>query len=389
VDPGADRESAGQYGSSDFALIRGGQVYAPEPLGEQSILVCAGRIVGLGSFDPAALSAAGLRVETVDANGCLVVPGFVDPHQHLLGAGGEQGFSSRQPEVEPEELVQAGITTVVGCLGTDVTTRHLTDLLARARQLREAGFTAYIYTGGFPVPPATLTGGVTEDLMLIPEVIGVGEVAISDVRSSQPRVRALARLVAQATIGGRMSGKAGVTHFHVGPGPGRLRPLRRLLRRYDVEPGQLYPTHIGRDERLLEEAIELTRHGMFVDLDTVGRNASRWLRVYLERGGPLDRLTVSSDAHTRGGRPEKLRALFEAAVRELELPLEQALLPFTTNVARVLHLPQKGRLGEGLDADLQVLEPESLRLVELFASGRRHALQDRPLDGVTATQTRC
>jgi beta-aspartyl-dipeptidase (metallo-type) len=55
----------------------------------------------------------------IDASGCVVTPGFIDPYQHLLGGSGEEGFSSQTPEISVSEIIAAGITTVVGCLGVE------------------------------------------------------------------------------------------------------------------------------------------------------------------------------------------------------------------------------------------------------------------------------
>jgi beta-aspartyl-dipeptidase (metallo-type) len=361
-----------------FTLIRGGEVYAPKHLGVQALLLVGDRIARVGDVDADALAALGIPLEVVEARDRMVVPGFLDPHQHLLGGGGEQGFASRMPPVPLADIVMAGITTVVGCLGTDTTTRHPSALLGRVRQLRAAGLSAYLYTGGFPVPPRTLTGSVERDLVLIPEIVGVGELAIADVRSSQPRVDELARIVAQAMVAGRMAGKAGLVHFHVGPGRERLGLLNRLLDEHEIEPGQLYPTHINRDEALLRAGIELARRGSYVDLDTVGDGFADWLRRYRAGGGPPDRLTVSSDAHTPNGRPAKLHAAFVAALQDLGLSPEEALPPFTENVASVLRLSSKGRLEVGADADLILLERDTLAVCDVFAGGRRLVRDGQP-----------
>jgi beta-aspartyl-dipeptidase (metallo-type) len=353
-----------------FTLIEHGEVYAPAPRGVRPLLLVGDRIARLGPVDRAALQALDLPCTVVDATDCLVLPGFFDPHQHLLGAGGEQGIASRMPEVPFADIVLAGITTVVGCLGTDTTTRSLAGLVARARQLTASGITAYVYTGGFPVPPPTLTGSVTDDLVLVDPVIGVGEVAISDERSAQPSVGALAALVAQAYVGGLLAGKAGVTHFHIGPGRGRLAPLRALLTDHDVPINRLYPTHVNRDEALLHEAIALAHQGAYVDMDTVDDGLARWLRYYRGHGGPLDRLTVSSDAHTPGGSPAKLHAGFVAAVREAGWDLAEAAAAFTRNPARALHLDARGGLREGAAADVLVLDRATLAVRDVFAGGR-------------------
>jgi beta-aspartyl-dipeptidase (metallo-type) len=353
-----------------FTLIEGGDVYAPQPLGACGLLLVGDRIGRVGPVERAALRALELPCTVVEATDCLVLPGFVDPHEHLIGAGGEQGVASRMPEVPFEDIALAGITTVVGCLGTDTTTRSLAALVARAHQLVAGGLTAYVYTGGFPVPPPTLTGSVTDDLVLIDRVLGVGEVAIADMRSAQPSVAALAALVAQAYVGGLLSGKAGVTHFHVGPGRDRLASLRALLAEHEVAIDHLYPTHVNRTEALLDEAIALAQQGAYVDMDTVDDGLAGWLRYYREHGGPLDRLTVSSDAHTPGGSPAKLRAGFVAAVREARLGLAEAAALFTRNPASALRLDRKGCLQEGADADVVVLDRATLAVMDVFAGGR-------------------
>src|SRR5205085_9284812 len=122
-----------------------------------------------------------------------------------------------------------------------------------------------------------------------------------------------------------IAGKAGVTHFHIGPAAGRLRLLHKLLDEHDIEPRRLYPTHVTRTRELMDDAIALARRGCYVDTDTVEPDTAKWLRYYLEHGGPPDRLTFSSDAHTPGGSFENLYRTFAAAVREHRLPPARVL----------------------------------------------------------------
>jgi beta-aspartyl-dipeptidase (metallo-type) len=240
-------------------LIEHGDVYTPAPIGVQTVLVCQETIARVGAVDATGLVALDLPCERIDASGCLITPGFIDPHEHLIGAAGEAGFGSRMPEVPWHDIVSAGITTVVGCLGTDTVTRHLATLLAKVKQLQTQGLSAYMYTGGFQVPTPTLTPSVMHDLILIDAVIGVGEIAIADVRSSQPALHELARLVADAMVGGMVGGKAGVAHVHVGPGRARLSLLHELLDQHEVSAAHLYATHIGRSGALMDDAIALAR----------------------------------------------------------------------------------------------------------------------------------
>src|SRR5439155_1120043 len=144
------------------------------------------------------------------------------PHEHLLGGSGEQGFSTQTPEIRLGEIVASGITSVVGCLGVDTTMKTMPGLLARAKALHEEGLSAFVWSGGYNVPPTTILASVREDIMFIAEVIGAGEIAIADERSTDPSPRELARLVNEAYVGGLLARKAGVTHFHVGSRSTRL-----------------------------------------------------------------------------------------------------------------------------------------------------------------------
>ena len=360
-----------------LTLIENGDIYTPEPQGRRDVLLVGGRIARVGEIDRRAIEATGLELAVIDATGCLVTPGFIDPHEHLIGGSGEQGFSTQTPEIFLSELVSAGITTVVGCLGVDTTTKTMSGLLSRAKALHEEGLTAYIYTGGYSVPPATLTESVRQDILFIEEVIGAGEVAISDLRATEPDVHELARLVTDAYVGGMLSKKAGITHFHVGDGKRRLEPLRRLLDEYEVEPAWLYPTHVERSSALMEEAIELTKRGVTIDIDTVEEDLAKWLAFYLDRGGDAARLTASSDASISS--PQTLYEQIRDCIINHGFAIESVLRLVTSNTARVLRLAGKGSLLAGKDADVLVLRQGSLELREVIACGRRLMVDGEPV----------
>ena len=73
-----------------LTLIENGEIYAPEPLGKISILISGNQILKVGEVSLAAVKALGVEFETIDARGSVVTPGFIDPHQHLLGGSGEK-----------------------------------------------------------------------------------------------------------------------------------------------------------------------------------------------------------------------------------------------------------------------------------------------------------
>lgn len=345
-------------------LIENGEIYAPEPLGRMSILILYDRVAHIGDCADLRLP---FPIERIDAGGCLITPGIIDPHEHLTGGSGERGFRSQTPEITLSEIVSAGITTVVGCLGVDATTKTMPALLAKARGLNEEGITALMWTGGYDAGP--MLRSIREDILFLPEAIGSGEIALSDHRSSQPSIEAYARLVKETHIAGMLTNKAGVTHFHMGDESGHLEPVRRLLDEFEIQPEWVYPTHVERNEPLMGDAVELTKRGVAVDIDVVEEDLHKWLRYFLDRGGNPARLTVSSDASITS--PSTLFEQLRECILQHSFDFEMVLRLGTSNTADVLKLKDKGRLRAGCDADLLVLDKATLEIRDVFARGRR------------------
>lgn len=363
-------------------LIKNAEVYAPKYLGRQSVLVIDNKIAKIGVVNEKIVD-VDLDVEVIDADGCIVMPGLIDPHVHLIGGGGEGGFATRTPEIQLSDIVGSGITTVVGCLGTDGTTRHMTSLLAKARGLEEEGISTYIYTGNYHVPTPTITGCVKDDVIIIDKVIGAGEIALSDSRSAQPSVHEIAKLVAEARIGGLLSGKAGVTHFHIGPGKQRLQFLHQIMEDYEIPASKIYCTHITRSKELMDDAISLAKKGSFVDI-TADYDTRKWFAYYKENGGDLKQLTFSSDGN--GSLPvfdkegklmgigvASTYTLYEQFVATVKdgFSLEEVIPVVTSNAAMALQLKQKGQLVEGNDADLLFLDKYDFSIKHVFAKGKQ------------------
>jgi len=356
-----------------LTLLTNGTIYDPDPAGEQDVLLCFDRILQIGALDQKALASAGLEVEIINAQGCLVTPGFIDPHEHLLGGSGEEGFSTQSPELSASEIIRAGITTVVGCLGVDTTMKTMAGLLGKCKALKEEGLNSFIWTGGYKTPPQTVTDSISSDIMFVDEVIGVGEMAIADDRSAEPSAQELARIVSEANNAGMMSKKCGRTHFHVGEKENRLELLFSLVNDFNVAPDWFYPTHINRSEELIRQSIDLAKQGAYVDVDVVDEDLAKQLKHYFDNGGPPDRLTVSSDASITS--PQNLyRQIKKCALNKL-YPLEQLLKLVTSNTAAALKLPLKGAIKEGNLADLLVIDRQTFELRHVFSKGR-HLVKD-------------
>lgn len=352
-----------------FTLIENGEVYSPKFAGKGSVLLTKNQILKIGDVSRTAVEALGIEVDVIDATGCMITPGFIDPHEHLLGGSGEEGFSSQTPEISVSEIVTAGITTVVGCLGSDTTMKTLPGLLAKVKGLKEEGLNAFMWSGGYTMPPTAITHTVRDDILFIDEVIGAGEIAIADERSSEPTAQELARLVHDVHLAGMLSQKSGATHVHVGEEENGLKLLRELIEKHNVAAEWIYATHISRSEKLMLEAIELAKNGSFVDIDTVEGGLADCIKFYMEHTGWEEKLTISSDAAVTS--PHNLFHEVRSCIVDHKIPIETMLPLVTSNTATVLKLEQKGRLAVGKAADALVLTKQGFEIREVISCGRR------------------
>lgn len=355
------------------------------------VLIGGGKILKMADELPAE-DAYGVSV--IDGSGMILMPGLIDAHVHILGGGGEGGARTRTPEIMLSDIITGGVTTVVGCLGTDGCTRTMTNLLAKAKGLEEEGITTYVYTGSYQVPVRTLTGSIMDDMILLDRVVGTGEIAISDHRSSQPTKEEFARIVADTRVGGILSAKAGLVNIHMGDGKERLEFLRYVLEHTQIPPSNMLPTHINRSITLMEDGIDYAKTmGGYIDLTTSSDpdflepdevKASAGLKMAIDAGVPAEQITFSSDG--QGSLPifapdgtflglgvGKVTSLYREmrdAVLTDGVPLVDALKPVTSNPAALLKLPQKGRIAENADADLVLADEKTLEIDTVFAKGR-------------------
>jgi beta-aspartyl-dipeptidase (metallo-type) len=376
--------------SRGLLLLRNADLFDPSPVGHRDVLVGGGRVLAIAKRLESL--PAELQVEEVDVGGARLVPGLVDAHVHVTGGGGEAGYASRVPPLRLVELSAAGVTTVVGLLGTDATTRTMRELVSRTYALREEGLSAWCWTGSYEVPVKTLTGSVRDDMAFVEPIIGVGELAISDHRSSQPTLDELLRIAADVHVGGMMTGKAGILHLHLGDGTRGLDLVRRALESSELPARVFHPTHINRNPALLAEACELASRTRAPVLDLTafapddvgsGVSAAAAIASWVAAGLPPHRLTCSSDgggcmpcfdgdgriASFAVGQPSTLLATIRETIGEHGVALEDVLPIFTRNVADLLRLPAKGRIAVGADADLLILG-EDVSVQATLARGR-------------------
>lgn len=381
-------------------LIQNVDIYAPNHLGVMDVLIGGESILKIGEQLPVVTE---YGVTVIDGTGKILMPGLIDAHVHILGGGGEGGARTRTPEIMLSDIIAGGVTAVVGCLGTDGCTRTMSNLLAKAKGLEEEGITAYVYTGSYQVPVRTLTGNIMDDVILLDKVVGTGEIAVADHRSSQPTIEEFSKIVADTRVGGILSAKAGLVNIHMGDGREGLQYLRYVVENTQIPPANMLPTHINRSRRLMEDGIDYAKTlGGYMDLttsmdpehmDSDEVKASTGLKMALDAGVKPEQVTFSSDG--QGSLPVfdengafiglgvgKVTSLYREmrdAVLKNGVSLENALRTVTSNPASLLKLEKKGHIAEGKDADLVLADADSLEIDTVIARGKRMISEKRIL----------
>lgn len=368
-------------------LIKGCETWRPEPAGQQDILIGGGTFLAVADTITAP---GGCAVEEINATGLIAVPGLIDNHVHIAGAGGEGGPASRTPELRLSQLITGGITTVVGCLGTDGLTRTVASVLMKVKALRAEGVSAWMMTGAYQIPTPTLLGDVGKDIAMIEEVIGVGEIAIADHRSSGPTVDQLIQLTGHARVGGMLGDKAGIINFHMGDAKDPFRILYEIVEQSELKPTQFLPTHCNRNHHIFEDAKLYGKSG-YVDLTTSSYpyfpeyeiKPSEAVPRLIEAGVPPAHITLSSDGcgslpdfdeagnlvRLETGQPKSVFDEVRDLIQDGNVPMEQALALATSNPARILKLTRKGWISPGMDADMVLLDSQ-YNIVHVIANGR-------------------
>lgn len=358
-------------------LIKNIHVYAPEDLGIQDVLIANDKIVAVQKHIPASK-----YMEVLDGTNKIMTPGLIDRHVHVTGGGGEAGFASRAPEIQLSSLIQAGITTVVGLLGTDGITRNVEGLLAKVKALKEEGISAYAMSGSYSYPSCTITGNIQKDIMFIDEILGV-KLALSDHRSSHITFEEFKRLASEVRVAGMLSNKPGCMTLHMGDEGEELSYVMKLLKNTDIPIHIFHPTHVTRNARLYQKALQFLYMGGTIDITSTNKENSS---SYIKQANMKDyeRITLSSDGQGSWSTYDEKGNLTKIGVSSVDVLLQDVLSMIeekafsietafsfvTKNPASVLGLyPKKGCISEGSDADILIFS-DSMNLCDVLANGK-------------------
>lgn len=367
-------------------LIKNAEVYSPEYLGKKDVLTGGGKILSIADE----ISIPGnLLSEEINAENKILIPGLIDGHVHIAGAGGEGGPSTRTPEMRLEKMIEGGITTVIGCLGTDGFTRSPESVLMKVKSLRDQGVSAWMWIGSYQVPTPGFFGDPGKDLAMIEEIIGAGEISISDHRSSHPTTEELIKLASHVRVGAMLGGKAGIINFHMGDAHDPFRPIHQIIERSDLKYKQFLPTHCNRNPYIFQDSIEYGKKG-WIDITAssypyykdIEIKPSRAICDLIGAGVPPEHITMTSDANgslphfddqgnlerLEMGEPASIFREMIDCIQHENLGWEKALQTVTSNPARILKLKSKGFIKENYDADLVLLD-QDLKIESVIARG--------------------
>lgn len=321
--------------------------------------------------------------EEFDAKGKTIIPGLIDQHIHITGGGGEGSFETRVPEIGLSKLIKAGITTVVGLLGTDSVTRSVENLVAKAKALSNEGIKTYALTGSYEYPSPSITGNVKKDIVFIDPIIGI-KIAANDHRDSSISYKELAQIGSKTRVAGMISGKSGHVTIHMGDGRFNFDQINDVLKFSNLPISVFRPTHVNRNKVLYEKAMDFAQKGGYIDLTSgMGKYLSDSKAYIMAKDRKLlDKITFSSDGFGSWSNYDDSGNLIEIgyspvdtgikAIKEIVSEgesLKDAIKPFTENVAKALKLDKNiGYVKKDYLANLVLLD-KNLNIDTVISEG--------------------
>ena len=371
-----------------FRLIKNAHVYSPKDLGIKDILLWEDRVIKIGEE---LKIPEGFEGETQDYSGKIIIPGLVDTHVHITGGGGEGGFTSRTSEITVEEIAEAGVTTLVGVLGTDGYARRVEDVLIKCMALREEGFDCYFLTGSYTLPLTTMRGSVAEDIIFNEYCLGTDEVAHCDHRGSLLRYEEFTRIAADTRNGARLAGIKGVLNIHLGNYENPSDFFIKACEEDITFRPLILPTHVTRKDSVFMSCLKFLEYGGQIDI-TAGSKAKKRrefgsveaLEYIYNKYGSLDRVSMTSDGNGSAPVWDKLGNMIgmgkgsckvllsdlKKAAKRGTVPFEEILRTITSTPATIYGLKNSaGTIVENGTANFAVLN-EDLDLAETILNGK-------------------
>lgn len=386
-------------------LLRGGRVVDPsQDLDRRTdVLIEDGKVAGVGNL------ATRRSSETIDVDGCVVTPGFVDMHVHLR----EPGREDKETILTGSRAAAAGGFTSIVCMPN---TTPVNDNAAITRFILERAAEAGL-VNVYPTGAITL-GSQGEQLAEIGEMHSAGIVAITDdgrpVQNSQVMRRALeyARIFDIPVMdhcedlflaaGGCMNEGKASTRLGL-RGMSRAAEELHVVRDIilsRITGGRVHILHISTRESLDQvrtakaQGIRVTcevlpHHFSLTDDDIQDFDTDfKMMPPLRERAdveamlegladGSIDCLATDHAPHTRLDKEEPFEAAASGVIgMETAIPLcwehlvcagvvsvPRLVELFSLNPSRILKLG-KGTLAVGADADVTVIDPERRQVVD-------------------------
>lgn len=374
-----------------YILIKNGKLYDPEYKGIYDILCFKNNIIKIGNGLEKLKDIVCIN-KIIDAKNKIIIPGLIDSHVHINGGGGIGYRTTRCSDISIDTLIKAGVTTAIGCLGVDCTTKSLEGLIGKAQMLEAEGITTYILTGGYHKNRVNLTGNTINDIVFIDKIIGSGEIALSEKRAIEPTFEQLKQIISESYLGGLISEKSGVSVLHIGGGKKKTFLINKIIEETEVPLNKLVVTHVNRNKEILKEALSFALQGINIDVTTGLRpdraadasiKASKAIKWLIEKGVPINKITMSTDGNSGRALSDSDGNLkrfflneigflfneFKDLVQIENIKIEEALKLITINPSSIYNLKNKGKISEGYDADLVILTND-LVIDNVIARGR-------------------